>query len=392
MDQRTDTALLGQAQALWPVDQIRVGERHRRDLGDLAGLAQSIASIGLLHPVVITPDGRLIAGERRLRAVEMLGWTCVPVRVVDIDAVVRGELAENAHRKDFTPSEAVAIAKAVEPLEREAARERMLAGRPSAKLAEGRKGEAREQVAAFVGIGRTTLAKATEIVEAAESNPERFGALVEAMDKSGRVDGPYTRLRNMKQTDAILREPPPLPMLGPYRSGIIDPPFASEPFAERDQSRQGRGYYPYPTMTIPQIAAMPVPSILHENATVWLWVTNFILMDGLHLPIAHAWGLRPVAIFTWVKRRWGNGQRARGQTEHLVQLIRGNVACLGGDTSTVIEGEADAHSEKPVEAYELIEKLTPAPRFFELFCRAGPRENWDQHGDQIGKLAPPTRP
>jgi hypothetical protein len=34
----------------------------------------------------------------------------VPVHVVDIDGIARGELAENACRKDFTPSEMVAIA------------------------------------------------------------------------------------------------------------------------------------------------------------------------------------------------------------------------------------------------------------------------------------------
>ena len=35
------------------IDDITVGERHRRDLGDIDGLARSIAEIGLLHfPVV----------------------------------------------------------------------------------------------------------------------------------------------------------------------------------------------------------------------------------------------------------------------------------------------------------------------------------------------------
>jgi ParB family chromosome partitioning protein len=45
------------------IDEIIVGKRHRRDLGDVASLAKSIDAHGLLHPVVVTPDGRLIAGE-----------------------------------------------------------------------------------------------------------------------------------------------------------------------------------------------------------------------------------------------------------------------------------------------------------------------------------------
>ena len=45
------------------VDEIVVGERQRRDLGDIASLAANVAEFGLLHPIVI--HGTLIAGERR---------------------------------------------------------------------------------------------------------------------------------------------------------------------------------------------------------------------------------------------------------------------------------------------------------------------------------------
>ncbi len=90
---------------------IKVGRRHRKDLGDIAGLAASMDEIGLLHPPVVTPDRKLIAGERRLHAAKRLGWKTIPVTVVDLDAVVRGEFAENAHRKDFTVSEAVVQAR-----------------------------------------------------------------------------------------------------------------------------------------------------------------------------------------------------------------------------------------------------------------------------------------
>jgi ParB family transcriptional regulator, chromosome partitioning protein len=57
-----------------PIAAIRVGKRHRKDLGNIRPLARSIQEIGLLHPVVIRPDGVLIAGERRLGAVKLLGW------------------------------------------------------------------------------------------------------------------------------------------------------------------------------------------------------------------------------------------------------------------------------------------------------------------------------
>ncbi len=50
-----------------PVDKIQIGTRHRREMGDIASLAGSRGELGLLQPVVVRPDGHLIAGERRLR-------------------------------------------------------------------------------------------------------------------------------------------------------------------------------------------------------------------------------------------------------------------------------------------------------------------------------------
>src|SRR5712691_7904677 len=54
------------------VRDISVRGRHRHEMGDVAGLAQTIAARGLLHPIVVRPDGRLIVGERRLAAVKSL--------------------------------------------------------------------------------------------------------------------------------------------------------------------------------------------------------------------------------------------------------------------------------------------------------------------------------
>src|SRR5215831_17083527 len=110
------------------INDIVVGTRHRKDMGDIDGLAASMAELGLLHPIVVRPDGTLIAGERRLRAAKELGWTEIPATVVDLNQIVRGEFAENACRKDFTLSEAVAIKRALQPVEREVAKERQREG------------------------------------------------------------------------------------------------------------------------------------------------------------------------------------------------------------------------------------------------------------------------
>jgi len=166
-----------------PIDSIIVGERHRRDMGDIAALAKSIDEVGLLHPIAVTFDRHLIAGERRLRAVQSLGWKTIPCTQIPLNLgqIVRGEFAENTCRKDFTLSEAVAIKRALEPLERAKAKERMASPE---NFSEQAKGNALDKVASVVRKHRTTIAKAEAVVDAAEAEPERFGKLQ-------RGHGPY---------------------------------------------------------------------------------------------------------------------------------------------------------------------------------------------------------
>lgn len=110
------------------ISEVTVGTRHRKEMGDLDALMDSIEEFGLLHPIVVTPDGVLVAGMRRLEACRRLCRDTVPVRMVDTDRLVRAEHDENELRKDFTPSERVAIGRALEPKERDAAKKR--AARP----------------------------------------------------------------------------------------------------------------------------------------------------------------------------------------------------------------------------------------------------------------------
>ena len=194
-----------------PIDRITVGARHRRDLGDIAALAASIAELGLLQPIVVRPDGMLIAGARRLCAAQQLGWTEISVNVVDLAAVRRGELAENRHRKDFTPSELVAIGAEVEHDERELAKEREREGgrrKGSGKLPDPDKGSTRDKVAAHLRISGRTYEKAKAVVEAATAEPAKYSYLVEAMDRTGRVDSAYRQLKSRQQDEAGHAKPP----------------------------------------------------------------------------------------------------------------------------------------------------------------------------------------
>lgn len=64
------------------ISKIVVTQQYRHDLGDIPALAESIKRFGLLRPVLITVDGRLIAGRRRLEACKLLRWKTIPVQIV----------------------------------------------------------------------------------------------------------------------------------------------------------------------------------------------------------------------------------------------------------------------------------------------------------------------
>lgn len=64
------------------ITDIIIDPCFRHDLGDIQGLAESIRQFGLLRPLLITPDDRLIAGRRRLEACKLLEWETVEVNVI----------------------------------------------------------------------------------------------------------------------------------------------------------------------------------------------------------------------------------------------------------------------------------------------------------------------
>lgn len=86
--------------------------RREFDETQLKELADSIEASGLLQPVVVRarPDGRyeLIAGERRWRAVQRLGWKKVPAVVKEVDdrSLLTLALIENLQRDDLSPLDA----------------------------------------------------------------------------------------------------------------------------------------------------------------------------------------------------------------------------------------------------------------------------------------------
>lgn len=185
------------------LDEIIVEGRHRKDLGDIAGLAESIAAVGVLQPVLVTEDMRLVAGHRRVEACRLLGWEGIPATVLDGRSdpgrLLRMESDENTCRKEFTPTEAAAIAAAREALLKPLAKARMSEGGKGAQV--GQPFRASEASVAGLGYGAETIRKvrATERAATDEAMPEPVRetareALAE-MDATGKVDGAYQAVK-----------------------------------------------------------------------------------------------------------------------------------------------------------------------------------------------------
>lgn len=95
-----------------PLARIKVGQNDRQhfDPTALEELAQSIAQHGLAQPITVRPVGRhyeIVAGKRRFRAVQMLGWTTIPaiVRHLTDEESAAIMLVENTGRADLSPIE-----------------------------------------------------------------------------------------------------------------------------------------------------------------------------------------------------------------------------------------------------------------------------------------------
>lgn len=88
----------------FPISSITVPERARFAKGNIQELADSLNRHGLLHPITVSRDGTLVAGERRLLAAQKLGWSHIPIQFLDeLDTYERRsvELEENVRRLDF---------------------------------------------------------------------------------------------------------------------------------------------------------------------------------------------------------------------------------------------------------------------------------------------------
>lgn len=95
-----------------PLADIEISFNFRKTFDEtkLKELADNIAKVGVLQPIILRREGKtkiLVAGERRYRAAKMAGLKEIPYRLLDLTEEDAQEVTalENLHRADLNPVE-----------------------------------------------------------------------------------------------------------------------------------------------------------------------------------------------------------------------------------------------------------------------------------------------
>jgi N6-adenosine-specific RNA methylase IME4 len=222
-------------------------------------------------------------------------------------------------------------------------------------------------------------------------------------DENPLAGQPYT-VPTHKSTQAADREgdaPSPGDKLLRFAAGrkfgaiLADPPWQ---FTNRTgkMAPEHKRLSRYGTLSLGDIAALPVAQLAAEPAHLYLWVPNALLPEGLL--VMKAWGFDYKSNIVWHKIRKDGGSDGRGVgfyfrnvTELILFGVRGKNARTrepGRRQVNLLATRKREHSRKPDEQYDVIEACSPGP-YLELFAR-GARHDWAVWGDEASDLYKPT--
>lgn len=191
---------------------------------------------------------------------------------------------------------------------------------------------------------------------------------------------PGEALRQIKK-EQVAHKVGELPQ-GKYRVFYADPPWSYGDKCDAGGVQSGGAEKHYPSMTISELAALPVADRSADDAVLFLWVTSPLLPDGLKL--ATQWGFSYKSAFIWDKVRHNMGHYNSVRHELLLICVKGS--CTPDvqqlfDSVQSIE-KTDKHSEKPEEFRNIIDTLYPHGPRIEMFRRGEAPQGWTVWGNE----------
>ena len=140
----------------------------------------------------------------------------------------------------------------------------------------------------------------------------------------------------------------------------------------------------YPAMNAEELAALDIPSISEETASLlFMWTSSPHLPQALDLMKAWEFQWATVA-FVWDKQKVNPGYYTMSQVELCLVGKRGAIPKPRGarNIRQFISSPRGKHSVKPSEVRDRITEMFPTQRKIELFARL-PCEGWDSWGNEI---------
>lgn len=168
-----------------------------------------------------------------------------------------------------------------------------------------------------------------------------------------------------------------------YACIVIDPPWPIKKIERHVRQDQGL-YLDYPTMSLEEIAKIPIPKLAFEDGChIYLWVTQKYLPHGLDL--FEKWGVKYQCIMTWVKPVGITPYTWMYNTEHVLFGRIGSLSLLRNGIKLSFNEPTREHSRKPDTFYDIVRMASPEPRL-ELFARQ-PREGFIAWGNETEKFS-----
>jgi len=381
---------------------------------DFAKLVNSVRTSGLIEPIWLDEQGRILDGRNRYRACLEAG---VEPRYRQWDGT--GLAADfvwalNADRRHDTDGERQ-MAAGRYAIERESeAKERSgirtdLGTSPSIE-GEVEFGRSTEKAADKFGLGVATVERAVavvkkgapELVAAVEEGKVSVSAAAElaTLPKEEQVKVVALTEREILEQAKIIRtkkaaarneqlrqiaaKPVALPE-GKFGVIVIDPPWPMQKI-ERDVT-PNQVAFDYPVMSLEEIEVFgeKVEAMAADNCHLFMWTTQKFLPPALKA--CEVWGFRYVLMMVW--RKSGGFQPfglPQYNCEFVIYARRGSPQFV--DTKafpTCFDGARREHSRKPDEFYDMISRVTAGPRI-DVFSREQ-RDGFAQFGNEADKFA-----
>lgn len=345
-------------------------------------LAADIAERGLRHALT-TWEGHdiLLDGHNRLDICRKAGieWRTKAEPFDSRDAAKEWIIRNQFARRNLAPFQRLELSDKLRPILERRARERQRCG-PGGLLLQnsGKAVHVDSELAKASGLSRDTIAKGRVLIERAPEPLKRelragHVSIHSAFQQITHGEREMKREARRKYNERKIEEVnDPLVAGATFACLAMDPPWRYE------AAYMGRSRPDYKTMSLDEIAALPIRKLADPDAHLYLWTTNAFLPKAF--PLIEEWGFKYVTCLTWCKPSIGMGAYFRNSSEHVLFAVRGSLPILAKDIGTWFAGQAEhRHSSKPDAFYHMAERATPGPRL-DMFGRKK-RKGWTLWGE-----------